>query len=166
MMLDAPASLVSLVQPWADYYGDSHLAQTLVTFAHVGGLVVGGGIAIAADRMTLRMASDVDRRRHLLEIAQIHRVVIGSLVVVVLSGLLLFASDVDAHWTSWIFWVKMALIVLLLVNGARMQRIERAATADTAPSSTHWSSLRGAAIASVVLWLVISLAGVALVNYA
>ena len=166
MMLDAPASLVSLVQPWADYYGDSHLAQTLVTFGHIGGLVVGGGIAIAADRMTLRVTSDVDRRRHLLEIAQIHRVVIVSLVVVVLSGLLLFASDIEAHWGSPIFWVKMALIVLLLVNGARMQRIEAAAADDTTPPSAHWGSLRGTAITSLVLWLTISLAGVALINYA
>lgn len=165
-MIAPPTFLVSLCQSWADYYSDSHLAQTLVTFAHVGGLVVGGGIAIAADRGTLRVTSDVDRRRHLLEVAQIHRVVVGSLVVVVLSGLLLFGSDVEAHWTSPIFWVKMALIVLLLANGARMQRIETAAAADTMPVSAHWSALRGTSIASLVLWLATTLAGVALINYA
>ena len=81
-MLAAPASLVSLAEPWASFYGDSHLAQTVITFAHVGGLLVGGGAAIAADRATLRAASDVDRRRHLLEVSQLHRLVIGSLVVV------------------------------------------------------------------------------------
>jgi hypothetical protein len=165
-MLDAPASLVSLAGPWADFYSDSHLAQTLVTFAHVGALVVGGGIAIATDRATLRVASDVDRRRHLLEVAHVHRVVVGSLVVIVISGLLLFTSDLDANWTSPIFWVKMALIVALLANGLRMRRIEAAATADTAPSSAHWSALRGTAITSLALWLAITLLGVALVNYA
>jgi uncharacterized membrane protein len=165
-MIATPSSLVSLCQPWADFYSDSHLAQTLVTFAHVGGLVVGGGIAIAADRGTLRVSSDVDRRRHLLDIEQIHRVVIASLVVVVLSGVLLFASDVDANWTSPIFWVKMALVVLLLGNGARMRRIETAATADTTPASAHWSALRGTAMTSVALWLAVTLAGVALINYA
>jgi hypothetical protein len=165
-MIAPPSSLISLCEPWADFYSDSHLAQTLVTFAHIGGLVVGGGIAIATDRGTLRFSSDVDRRRHLLEVAQIHRAVITSLVVVVFSGLLLFASDVEAHWESPIFWVKMALVVLLLANGARMRRVETHATADTTPSSAHWSALRGSAMASLVLWLAITLAGVALINYA
>ena len=165
-MIAPPASVVSLVQPWADFYSDSHLAQTIVTFAHIGGLVVGGGVAIAADRATLRVASDVDRRRHLLEIAQTHALVITSLAVVVISGLLLLASDLETFWGSPIFWTKMALVLLLLVNGARMRRIERIAAHDTAVPSTHWGAFRGAAIASLVLWLVITLAGTALVNYA
>jgi uncharacterized membrane protein len=165
-MIAPPASFVSLVQPWADYYSDSHLAQTLVTFAHIGGLVVSGGTAIAVDRATLRMASDVDRRRHLMEVSQAHRVVIASLVVVVVSGLLLFTSDLETHWGSPIFWTKMALVVLLLANGARMRRIEHVASQDTAVPSAHWGAFRDTAIASLGLWLAITLAGVALINYA
>lgn len=165
-MIAPPASLVSLCQRWADFYSDSQLTQTLVTFAHVGALVVGGGIAIATDRTTLRLASDVDRRRHLLDVASIHRAVVSSLLVVVFSGVLMFASDVETFWASPIFWVKMGLVVLLLVNGARMRRIETVAAADTTPSSAHWSALRGTAITSLALWLLVTLAGVALVNYA
>jgi uncharacterized membrane protein len=127
---------------------------------------VGGGTAIAADRATLRLASDVDRRRHLLEIGQAHRVVVTSLVIVVVSGVLLFASDVETHWGSPIFWTKMALIVLLLANGARMQRVEKKAALDAVVSTAHWSAFRGTAIMSLVLWLAITLAGVALINYA
>src|SRR4051812_44666340 len=122
-MISPPPFLVFLAQPWAACYKDLHLPQPLRAVARVGAPGVGGGTAIAADRGTLRLTSDVDRRRHLLEVAQIHRLVISSLVVVVLSGLLLFASDVEAHWTSPISWVKMALIVGLLANGGRMQRI-------------------------------------------
>ena len=166
MMLAPPASLVTLFEPWAGYYGDSHLAQTLVTFAHVGGLVVGGGAAITADRGTLRMTSDVDRRRHLLEIGRAHRLVIMSLGIVVVSGLLLFASDLETYWGSAIFWIKMALVAALLVNGARMQRVERKAAFESVVSSAHWRALRGSAMASLVLWLAITLAGVALINYA
>lgn len=165
-MIAPPASFVSLVQPWADYYSDSHLAQTLVTFAHIGGLLIGGGTAIVADRGTLRMASDVDRRRHLLEISQAHRLVITSLVVVVISGILLFTSDLESHWGSPIFWTKMVLVIALLVNGARMQRIEQKSVLETVVSSAHWGALRGTAIMSLVLWLAITLAGVALINYA
>jgi hypothetical protein len=165
-MIAPPAWFVSLVQPWADYYSDSHLAQTVVTFAHIGGLVVGGGTAIAADRGTLRMASDVDRRRHLLEVSQTHRLVITSLVVVVISGFLLFISDLESHWDSPIFWTKMVLVALLLANGARMQRIEKRSAPEPVISSAHWAALRSTAIVSLALWLAITLAGVALINYA
>lgn len=166
MLIAPPAALVSLFEPWASFYNDSKLAETLVTFAHVGGLVVGGGIAIAADRVTLRLQSDVDRRRHVLEVAGLHRTVVMSLVVVALSGLMLFAADVETFWGSWIFWAKMALVLLLLVNGARMQRVERVATAEPVVSAAHWSALRGTAWTSISLWLAVTLLGVALLNYA
>ena len=165
-MLAAPAALVSLLEPWASFYGDSRLAQTIVTFAHVGGLLVGGGTAIAADRATLRMASDVDRRRHLLDVSQLHRVVVIALIVVVLSGLLLVTADLEAFWSSPIYWVKLVLVAMLLANGARMRSIERAAAGDPVPSAAHWSAFRGTAMASLVLWLATTLAGVALINYA
>ena len=165
-MIAPPEFLISLTKPWADFYSDSKLAETLVTFAHVGALLVGGGIAIAADRTTLRTASDVERKRHLLDVGESHRAVVISLVVVVLSGLLLFASDVESFWGSWIYWTKMGLVVLLLVNGLRMQGIERRAAADPVVSTAHWSAFRGAAMVSLALWLVTSLAGVALLSYA
>jgi uncharacterized membrane protein len=165
-MLAAPASLVSLLEPWASFYGDSRLAQTLVTYAHVGGLLVGGGTAIAADRTTLRMASDVDRRRHLLDVSQLHRVVVSALVVMMLSGLLLVTADIETFWGSPIYWTKLVLVALLLGNGARMRSIERAAASDPVPSAAHWGAFRGTAITSLVLWLATTLAGVALVNYA
>jgi hypothetical protein len=165
-MIVPPSALVTLFEPWASYYSDSHLAQTVVTFAHIGGLVVGGGAAITADRGTLRMASDVDRRRHILEIGRSHRLVITSLAIVVVSGLLLLASDLEAYWGSPIYWLKMALVAALLVNGARMQRVERKVTLESVVSSAQWGAMRGTAMASLVLWLAITLAGVALINYA
>ena len=167
MMLAAPpAPLVSFLEPWATFYGDSLFTQTIVTFAHVGGLLVGGGIAIATDRATLRMTSDVDRRRHLLEIAHIHRAVVTALVIVILSGIALATADLEAVWGSWIYWVKMLLVALLLANGARMRRIEQGAMPEPVITGAQWSALRGSAMASLILWLAITLAGVALINYA
>ena len=165
-MLAAPPALVSLLEPWANFYGDSRLAQTLVTFAHVGGLLIGGGIAIATDRATLRAASDVDRRRHLLEVSQAHRVVVGALIVVVLSGLLLVTADLETFWSSPIYWTKLVLVALLLGNGARMRSVERSAANDPVPSAAHWSAFRGTAMTSLALWLATTFAGVALINYA
>lgn len=166
MLAEPPASLVSLVEPWATFYGDSHLAQTLVTFAHVGGLVVAGGLSVAADRMTLRVSSDVDRRRHLLEVTQVHRVVVVSLAVIIVSGLALLTADLETFWASWIFWAKMLLVALLLVNGARMRSIEKETATDALVSTAHWRAFRGTAVTSLTLWLAITLAGVALINYA
>lgn len=167
MMLAAPpTSLVTLLDPWAGFYSDSKLAETLVTFAHVGALVVGGGVAIAADRATLRMQSDVDRRRHLLDVAGLHRLVVASLAIVMVSGLLMFAADIETFWGSWIFWVKMALVALLLANGARMRSVERRATAEPVVTAAHWNALRGTAWMSIALWMAITFAGVALLSYA
>jgi hypothetical protein len=166
MLIAPPPALVSLFDPWAGFYSDSKLAETLVTFAHVGGLVVGGGLAIATDRMTLRLQSDVDRRRHVLETAGLHRTVVACLAIVALSGFMLFAADIETFWGSWVFWAKMTLVGALLINGARMQRVERVASAEPLVTAARWSALRGTALTSISLWLAVTLFGVALINYA
>lgn len=166
MLVAPPTSLVTLLDPWAGFYSDSKLIQTIVTFAHVAALVVGGGVAIAADRATLRMQSDVDRRRHLLEIAGLHRFVVASLAILVVSGILMFTADVETFWGSWIYWVKMVFVALLLANGARMRSIERRATVEPVVTTAHWNALRGTAWTSIALWMAITFAGVALLSYA
>ena len=55
----------------------------------------------------------------------------------------------------------MALVVALLVNGWRLRSAGQAALDS---GSGDWRRLRGAAFASVVLWLVTTLAGAALPN--
>src|SRR3954467_3206929 len=109
MLIAPPEALIKLFEPWNKFYSDSKLAETLVQFAHTGALVVAGGIAIATDRSTLRAAkwSDAERRHHLSELAVLHRTVVAGLVITVISGLAMFASDVETFWGSWIFWVKM-----------------------------------------------------------
>ena len=61
-------TLVELAQPWAKFYSHSHAAQALLMFAHVGGMLWGGGMALAADRNVWRMrAASVEDRARLLE---------------------------------------------------------------------------------------------------
>jgi hypothetical protein len=83
-----------------------------------------------------------------------------------ITGVLLFASDVETFIGSWIFWGKMVLVMGLLINGYVMTRAEKAVRGDAADSSPSWAHLRRTALLSVGLWYVITLAGVALVNIA
>ncbi|HVX39845.1 MAG TPA: hypothetical protein VHB25_09750 [Gemmatimonadaceae bacterium] len=166
--MSAPQALVHLLKPWADYYSDSKGAETIVQFLHIGGLLLAGGLAIAADRGTYRAMrfEDTDRRSHLREVAAVHRWVLTGLAVVIISGIALFASDVDTFFGSWIFWTKMGLVVLLLINGLVMTRAEAGLAVDPSASSPHWKQMHRAAVTSLTLWFIITAFGVALVNLA
>jgi hypothetical protein len=167
-MIAPPEALIDLLKPWADFYGHSKIAATIVTFLHVGPMLLGGGFAIAMDRSTLRALRTpaAQRTAHLGELAAVHRWVIGGLVVIVMSGLLLLAADIETFWGSWIYWLKMALVVALLVNGLSMTRAETALRSDSAEQATGWATLRRSSQVSLFLWLVIAFLGVALVNIA
>ena len=54
-MIVPPHFLVAFWQPWADLYADSKVLPTVVTFAHVGGLLFAGGLAVTLDQGTLRI---------------------------------------------------------------------------------------------------------------
>ncbi|HEX6974447.1 MAG TPA: hypothetical protein VF147_08600, partial [Vicinamibacterales bacterium] len=125
--------------------------------------VLGGGAAIVADRAALgiRRREAAERGAILASIRNTHRIVIAGLAVVVVSGALLLAADSEALLRSWIFWTKMALMVLLLVNGALVGVAERRASAGSAPA---WNWIAWTAAASLTLWTLTTLAGAALPN--
>jgi hypothetical protein len=167
----APASsgvLARLFEPWAHLYADSKIIATIVTFGHIASLLMAGGLAVATDRATLRalrLAAE-ERGRHLEDLSGVHRLVVGGLTLSVVTGVLLFASDVETFIGSWIFWLKMAMICVLLVNGYAMTKVEHSLRADAAESSRAWGTLRRTALTSMGLWYAIALAGVALMNVA
>ena len=163
-----PESLVSLLEPWNKFYSHSKTAETIVVFLHIGGLLLAGGFAIAADRMTIRAigSSASARAAQLKELAATHRWVITGLTLVVISGLALLASDLETFWGSWIYWLKMALVATLLINGFAMTRLEVALEADPSETSPKWNTLHRSAVTSLVLWFATTLVGVALANFA
>jgi uncharacterized membrane protein len=152
-----------LLAAWAAFYGNHAVLRTAVTFVHIAGLVAGGGCAITADLATLTLDHEDPRARqvHLGMLARTHGLVLSGLVAVAISGLLLLAADLDTYLHSWMFWTKMGLIVLLLVNGTVVLRGERKA-AGSGPAT--WRQLHRAASASLVLWTLTTIAGAALPN--
>jgi hypothetical protein len=149
-----PVVLGHVLEVWAATYSDSAILRASVTFCHFARLMAGGGLAIAADRSTLRVASEPDQERaaHLDDLHVLHRVVVAGLSLTFASGLLMVAADLDAMVASRIFWTKMALVAVLLVNGLAMTRAERAARDMP---SIGWPRLRRAALISAVLWFLI-----------
>lgn len=158
--------LATAVAPWADFYNASKAAQSVVTFGHFGGIMTAGGFALAADRATLRAAAapGVEQHRQLRELAGAHPIVVAALAVTALSGLLMFAADLENLIATPAFWIKMALVGLLLLNGWVMLRAERALEQGNPGDARGWRRLRTAAIASLVLWFAVVLAGSILPN--
>jgi len=167
--MGAPAALVQFVEPWSQLYGDSKLLPTLIVFAHVAALVFAGGLAVTLDRGTLRAAHGPAefRWRQLEEMARAHRLVLTGLGLSVVSGVLLFTADLETYFVSPIYWTKMSLIALLLINGYVMTKTEsRIRLTPGAADDAGWNRLRKTAAFSIFLWFAIAFVGVALVKAA
>ncbi|MEO7043300.1 MAG: hypothetical protein ABI035_13645 [Gemmatimonadaceae bacterium] len=165
-------ALADILKPWQSLFSNSKVISDGVTFLHLAGLLFAGGFAIAADRATFRAIRGTaeDRVTLLREVGAIHRPVMIGLGVLFTTGFLLATSDVETFGTSPVFFVKMTLVALLLVNGVQLQRTERALRMTEVTASGEvaddalWRKLRITAIASVALWTSILLAGTILVN--
>jgi hypothetical protein len=159
-------TLVTTLKPWADFYGSHKGVQAGVEFAHVGALLVGGGFAIASDRAALRaMKADMEHKKHVLsEFTSVHKPVLIALSISVLSGLVMLASDIGTFLVSPVYWTKMVLVILLLTNGYFIKRADERLNADPSPGNVAWKHFKFSSIASVTLWLSITLAGIILLN--
>jgi hypothetical protein len=155
--------LSHLIESWVSLYANHAALRTCIEFAHIGGLVAGGGCAITADLATISAVREgpAARTTHLILLKRTHRIVVLGLVALATSGLLLFGADVQTFLYSRIFWLKMGLMVLLLINGLLLLRGERQVTRGEAHA---WARLHYTAVASLVLWFLTTLAGAALPN--
>lgn len=171
-MLGSPflKELEHLTAPWQSVFSNSKVISTSIAGAHLFALLIGGGFAVAADRSTLRaVRADVgERTRQLGELHDIHRPVIISLAVLFATGVLLTLSDVATFAASPSFWIKMALVVLLVMNGGSLVRTEQALRqTGTLAENAHrrlWGRLRVISWASLFLWSATLLVSVVLQN--
>src|SRR3954464_6925688 len=117
-MINSIKALEDLFAPWQSAYSDSTAISTTVTAVHLIGMLIGGGLAIAADRATLRISHEKpgERERHLGELRAVHRPVLIALIVLFLSGLAMMTADIKTFIASPVLWVKLALVALLVLN--------------------------------------------------
>jgi uncharacterized membrane-anchored protein len=164
-------TLAHAFAPWQSLYSDSKLIAAAVNALHLTGLLFGGGLAVAADRTTLRALKGrpSDRTRALVELGAVHRPVLLALAVVVASGLALAAADVDTFSKSPVFLLKLGIVALLLVNGTVLALTERALRrrpADQPRDPRLWRRLRVATYLSLALWTTTVVVGTVLANAA
>lgn len=154
-----PAFLTRAVDGWAAFYEAHRMVSVTVRWLHLGGLIVGGGTALVADRRVFAgvRSGAGPREASLVELDGSHRVVVPALALVALTGLLMTASDSATFVNSRLYWMKMGLVALLLLNGTGLLAAERAAKRG---SGAGWSWLAVVSGVSFVLWLVILFFGV------
>jgi hypothetical protein len=154
----APAFASAALTWWSAMYSDHQAVSVAVRFLHLAGLVLGGGTALAADRHLLAAArSDAGARTAALALAGAsHRIVVPALALMALTGVLMAAADLETFLNSRLFWIKMSIVGLLLLNGALLVFSERAARVS---SDQAWVRLRVVSAVSLVLWLSALLAG-------
>ena len=162
------ATLAGWFEPWAAFYGESTMLQVTMVFLHLGGLLIGGGGAVAEDLGTLRAARGDPARRaerlNLLDLA--HRTVLFGLALTAATGVLMLAGDFEALAGSTVYWIKMGLVVVLLSNGALMMRAETGARRPGPAGERAWQALSRAAGASAFLWFLILFVSVLLTQSA
>jgi hypothetical protein len=176
MMASIVATLAHWFAPWQSVYSDSKLLETGVTSVHIVATLVGGGIAIAADRDTLRtLRSEAGLGPQALdELHATHRPVLIGLAALFLSGFALAAADVNTFAKSPVFLIKLILVTLLCANGIFLTRTEHLLrrrvfaelTRPPSPDSTPklWRRLRAASWLSITLWITTVVVGTALIN--
>ena len=148
---------------WTAFYSNHALLRTAIGFIHVGGLVLGGGCAVAADLATIEAVREgpIGRSSQLHVLKRTHTIVVTGIVALVVSGALLFAADAEAFLHSRVFWLKMGLMASLIINGFMMLLGERKVMLGDARA---WTRLHTVAVSSLVLWFLTTLAGAALPN--
>ena len=145
--------MAGVIDWWGSYYGDHQLVSVAIRFLHLAGLVLGGGTALYADRQLLRAGRREPEQQEtvLAMLHRSHKYVVSWIFAVAITGAAMTAADTQTFLVSEVYWIKMALVGLLMANGAALLYLERrTARIGTAAA---WPSLVAAASASAVLWL-------------
>lgn len=161
------AIIANAAEPWSKLFSHSKPVSAGTLFIHLAPLIAGGGVAFAADLATLRAYRQglAERTRQVAELTGTHKLVLFGLTLSFISGIGLFLSDVETFMGSIYFWIKLACVAVLLINGLVLTRIE-SALARTPGDDRLWNRLRTVAMVSATMWIVTTLVGVVLKEFA
>jgi len=141
---------------WSAFYADHQMVSLVIRYIHLAALMIGGGTALAIDRVVLasaRARTDDRRRAAFTALRGSHRVVVPALLVVTVSGILMTVADWTTFAVSRLFWIKMLAFLLLVLNGAALIAAERAFAKSG--DLGLWRRLVTASGVSCLLWLLV-----------
>ena len=119
---------------------------------HLLGLVLLGGAVLLVDLRLLGLGLR-DQPVHVVGAAG-HRLLLGGVTLMILTGIPLFASEAIKCYYSQAFWLKITTLVPAIVFALTMRR--RVVSPDREPGRLTMA-LTG--IASLVLWFTVAAAG-------
>jgi hypothetical protein len=123
----------------------------IIEAVHLLGLALIGGAVLIVD---LRLAGLALRRQPVHTIARdVEPWLVGSVVMMIVTGLLLFVSEPLKCYYSPPFWIKMTSLALALAFTFTLRR-----NVARDPSASPWR-MKIVAILSVLLWSVVGLMG-------
>jgi hypothetical protein len=139
---------------WPSYYGNHQLASVAVRFLHLAGVLMAGGTGLFVDRQVLDAirAGTQERENALVILGRTHIRVLSWMALIALTGVLMTAADAETFLPSKLYWLKMALVLLLLLNGAAMYLAGRRSRRIGIDSG--WPRLAATSAISAVLWLI------------
>jgi hypothetical protein len=145
--------LVGITAWWSSYYGDHQLVSVSIRFLHLAGLVMGAGTGLFADRQVLSAVRSRSQEREtvLVTLNRAHAHVISWIIVVGSTGVLMTAADTSTFLVSKLYWIKMAMVALLITNGLAMLAAER--RTRQVGISAGWPRLAAVSTISATLWL-------------
>ena len=124
-----------------------------VEFFHLAALAVIGGAVLVVDMRLLGIGL---RRTPVAELARdAQPFVMASLLVMIVSGVALFASEATKCYASDAFWIKMISLFLVIVFTFTVRRrVILSADRGASPIAS-----KGAALVSVGLWFLVAWGG-------
>jgi hypothetical protein len=147
------AVMIGVLSWWSSCYGDHQWVSVTIRFLHLAGLIFGGGTALFADRQVwgARNGNSEEREAVVATLNRAHLHVVSWILIVGSTGLVMTLADPGTFLSSRLYWFKILLVGLLVVNGGMMVFLER--DADGFGIGKTWPRLVAVAAVSAILWL-------------